>query len=148
MGSLTSLPGSLLQAIAGCAVLHMASLVIFSVLTRTKIKAPKPRYGRGGRRHRQRRAAKQRAALTRKRAAMRSDGRPCLQWTGPGGNCTTCGISAHHHPGAPTPAQRGCKKFVYAGTLSGGAKRCDYCCLPERDHGRSAVPPSEGVDHV
>ena len=62
---------------------------------------------------------------------------PCLTWTGAGGDCTTCGVAAYSHPGAPTPAGRGCKKFKglgRAGIGVGDAERCDYCCLPLRDH--------------
>ena len=59
---------------------------------------------------------------------------PCTKWTGPGGDCTTCGIAAYSHPGAPTPAGRGCKKFQPTGVGLMDAERCEFCCLPLRDH--------------
>lgn len=65
------------------------------------------------------------------REASTMGDRPCGKWTGAAGVCTTCGLPAYSHPGAPTPSDRGCNQ--YRGGRS-PADRCDYCCLPHLAH--------------
>ncbi len=62
---------------------------------------------------------------------------PCAKWNGADGNCATCGVAAYLHPNPPTPQSRGCTKFVCEGPTGiglGDATRCEFCCLPQRDH--------------
>lgn len=69
-------------------------------------------------------------------------GSRCKKWRGPGGTCTTCGVTAYLHLNAPTPVARGCKKFVAiknTGCGLGDARWCEYCHLPFRDHKREIL---------
>ena len=64
---------------------------------------------------------------------------PCKEWLGDFGICSSCGISAYDHPGAPTPSSRGCTKFKwFKSEMNMGRPfdrlTCETCRLPEKLH--------------
>lgn len=65
----------------------------------------------------------------------------CPKWTGTGSHCQTCGVSSENHPGAPTPASRGCEVFRAHVCSYGYVKHTDpFCCfcrLPRAAHKNS-----------